>query len=130
LFAKYLKMNGLIGRKIGMTSIFNDTGKNIPCTVVEMGPNVVSQVKTENTDGYNAIQLAYGQRKASRMTSPLAGHLKRAGIDSAVRIAEFRDCTIEKSLGDKVIVDEVFNEGDFVNAIGISKGKDGRKNWW
>jgi len=116
-------MNGLIGKKIGMTSIFNETGKNIPCTVVELGPNVVSQVKTENSDGYNAVQLAYGERKASRVTSPLKGHLKRAGIDSALKIAEFRDCSLEKSLGDKVIVEDVFTEGDIVNAIGISKGK-------
>ena len=116
-------MNGLIGKKIGMTSIFNETGKNIPCTVVELGPNVVSQVKTEGSDGYNAVQLAYGERKTSRITSPLAGHLKRAGLDSVQKIAEFRDCSLEKSLGDKVIVEEVFAEGDIVNAIGISKGK-------
>lgn len=116
-------MNGLIGRKIGMTSIFNESGKNIPCTVVELGPNVVSQVKTEDSDGYNAIQLAFGERKAKRMTGALSGHLKNAGVDSAVKIVEFRDCKLEKSLGDKVIVDEVFAEGDVVNAIGISKGK-------
>lgn len=116
-------MNGLIGRKIGMTSIFNEAGKNIPCTVVELGPNVVSQVKTEDSDGYNAIQLAFGERKAKRMTGALSGHLKNAGVDSAVKIVEFRDCKLEKSLGDKVIVDEVFAEGDVVNAIGISKGK-------
>jgi len=116
-------MNGLIGKKIGMTSIFNETGKNIPCTVVELGPNVVSQVKTENSDGYNAVQLAYGERKASRVTSPLKGHLKRAGVESATKIAEFRNCDLDKALGDKVIVEDVFAEGDIVNAIGISKGK-------
>ena len=116
-------MNGLIGRKIGMTSIFNEAGKNIPCTVVELGPNVVSQVKTEDSDGYNALQLAYGERRAKRMTSALTGHLKNAGLESTVKIVEFRDCDLEKSLGDQVIVDEVFAEGDFVNAIGISKGK-------
>ena len=106
-----------------MTSIFNEAGKNIPCTVVELGPNVVSQVKTEDSDGYNALQLAYGDRRASRMTSALKGHLKNAGLESSTRIAEFRDCNLEKTLGDQVIVDEVFAEGDFVNAIGISKGK-------
>lgn len=116
-------MNGLIGKKIGMTSIFNETGKNIPCTVVELGPNVVSQVKTESADGYNAIQLAYGERKAKRMTGALKGHLSKAGVDSAVKIVEFRDCSIEKSLGDQVTAEEVFAEGDVVNAIGISKGK-------
>jgi len=74
-------MNGLIGRKIGMTSVFNAEGKNIPCTVVELGPNVVSQVKTEDSDGYNALQLAYGERKAKRMTAPLKGHLKNAVLN-------------------------------------------------
>jgi large subunit ribosomal protein L3 len=116
-------MNGLIGRKIGMTSIFNEDGKNIPCTVVELGPNVVSQVKTEESDGYNALQLAFGERKAKRMTGALQGHLKNAGLDSATKMVEFRNFGLEKDLGDKVIVDEVFNEGDVVNAIGISKGK-------
>ncbi len=116
-------MNGLIGRKIGMTSIFNEAGKNIPCTVVELGPNVVSQVKTEDSDGYNAVQLSFGERKAKRMTSALTGHLKNAGIDSTLRVAEFRNCNLEKNLGDKIIVDEVFNEGDKVSAIGVSKGK-------
>lgn len=106
-----------------MTSIFNEDGKNIPCTVVELGPNVVSQVKTEESDGYNALQLAFGERKAKRMTGALQGHLKNAGLDSATKMVEFRNFGLEKDLGDKVIVDEVFNEGDVVNAIGISKGK-------
>ena len=122
-FAKYFKMNGLIGRKIGMTSVFDDAGKNIPCTVVELGPNVVSQVKTEDSDGYNAVQLAFGQRKAKRITSALGGHLKNAGLESATKVVEFRNCNLEKNLGDQVIVDEVFSEGDIVNAIGFSKGK-------
>lgn len=116
-------MNGLIGRKIGMTSVFNAEGKNIPCTVVELGPNVVSQVKTEDSDGYNALQLAYGERKAKRMTAPLKGHLKNSGVESVQRIAEFRNCKLEKQIGDKVNVDEVFAEGDVVSAIGVSKGK-------
>jgi len=116
-------MNGLIGRKIGMTSVFNAEGKNIPCTVVELGPNVVSQVKTEGSDGYNALQLAFGERKAKRMTAPLKGHLKNAGVESVQRIAEFRNSNLEKQIGDRVNVDEVFAEGDVVNAIGVSKGK-------
>ncbi len=106
-----------------MTSVFNAEGKNIPCTVVELGPNVVSQVKTEDSDGYNALQLAYGERKAKRMTAPLKGHLKNAGVESVQRIAEFRNCKLEKQIGDKVNVDEVFAEGDVVSAIGVSKGK-------
>ena len=116
-------MNGLIGKKIGMTSIFTDEGKNIPCTVIEAGPNFVSQVKTSDSDGYNALQLSYGERKEKRMTSALGGHLKRASISSTKKVAEFRNCDLEKSLGDKIAVDEVFNEGDVVSAIGTSKGK-------
>ena len=116
-------MNGLIGKKIGMTSIFNEQGHNIPCTVIEAGPNFVSQVKTEETDGYNAMQLSFGERKEKRVPNALQGHFKRAGINNAKKLAEFRDFNLEKTLGDQISVDEVFEEGDFVNAIGISKGK-------
>ncbi len=105
-----------------MTSIYDDAGKNVPCTVIEATPNVVAQVKTEDTDGYNALQLVYGERKKSP-TNALGGHLKKAGVKSAMRIAEFRDCNLEKALGDKITVEEVFEEGDVVNAIGTSKGK-------
>jgi len=116
-------MNGLIGRKIGMTSIFTKEGKNIPCTVVEAGPNVVSQVKTIDSDGYNAMQLVLSVKKKRHVTSALGGHLKRAGVESANKIVEFRDCDLEKALGDKITVDDVFEEGDTVSAIGTSKGK-------
>lgn len=116
-------MNGLIGKKIGMTSIFNELGHNIPCTVIEAGPNFVSQVKTEETDGYNAMQLSFGERKEKRVTNALQGHFKKAGVNNARKLAEFRDFDLEKSLGDQISVDEVFEEGDMVNAIGISKGK-------
>lgn len=116
-------MNGLIGKKIGMTSIFNEEGKNIPCTVIEAGPNFVSQVKTQETDGYNAVQLAFGQRKEKRVTSALKGHYKNAKISPAKKLAEFRDFNLEKSIGDQIKVEEVFEEGDIVNASGISKGK-------
>jgi len=116
-------MNGLIGKKIGMTSIFNEDGKNIPCTVIEAGPNFVSQIKTEDSDGYSAFQLSYGERKEKRMTSALSGHLKRASISSTQKVAEFRNCSLEKGLGDKIQVEEVFVEGDVVSAIGTSKGK-------
>ncbi len=105
-----------------MTSIYNDDGRNIPCTVIEAVPNVVAQVKTEDTDGYNAIQLALSV-KNKKTNQALGGHLKRAGLDSANKIFEFRDCSLEKSLGDKVSVDDVFAEGDTVHAIGTSKGK-------
>ena len=116
-------MNGLIGKKIGMTSIFNEDGKNIPCTVIEAGPNFVSQVKTEETDGYNAVQLAFGERKEKRVSSALKGHYKNANINPAKRLAEFRDFDLEKSIGDQIKVEEVFEEGDIVNASGVSKGE-------
>lgn len=105
-----------------MTSIYDEAGKNVPCTVIEATPNTVAQVKTQDTDGYNAIQLAFGERKKTP-TNALGGHLKKAGVDSVLRIAEFRNCDLEKALGDKITVDEVFAEGDVVAAIGTSKGK-------
>ena len=116
-------MNGLIGKKIGMTSIFAEDGKNIPCTVIEVTPNSVSQVKTEETDGYNSVQLAFGERKEKRITKAFGGHLKRAGLKSAQKVVEFRNCSLEKSLGDTVTIEDVFEEGDVVNAFGTSKGK-------
>jgi len=117
-------MNGLIGKKIGMTSIFDEAGKNIPCTVIEVTPNVVSQVKTEDSnDGYNAIQLAYGERKEKRINKAFGGHLKRAGLSSAKKLVEFRNSNLEKGQGDKLEISDVFAEGDIVNAVGTSKGK-------
>ncbi len=116
-------MNGLIGKKIGMTSIFDETGKNIPCTVIEITPNVVSQVKTEESDGYTATQIAYGSRKEKRITKALGGHLKRAGLSSVQKVAEFRNSSLEKAQGDKIEMSDVFAEGDIVNAVGTSKGK-------
>lgn len=117
-------MNGIIGRKLGMTSVYDDTGKNVPVTIVLAGPCTVTQVKTAESDGYVATQLAFGQRKAKRMTKPLAGHLAKAGIESATEIVEFRDFdAVEKGLGETVTVDEVFAAGDRVSAVGTSKGK-------
>jgi len=116
-------MNGLIGKKIGMTSIFAEDGKNIPCTVVEVTTNVVSQVKSEESDGYDAIQIAYGDRKEKRITSALGGHLKRAGLKSAQKLVELRNSDLGKAQGDKLEIADVFAEGDIVSAIGTSKGK-------
>lgn len=116
-------MNGLIGKKVGMTSIFDDAGKNIPCTVIEVSPNVVSQIKTEESDGYNAVQLSFGERKKKRMTAALSGHLKKAGLGSTVKVAEFRNSDLGKGQGDKVQIEDVFAEGDIVHAVGTSKGK-------
>ena len=116
-------MNGLIGRKIGMTSIFNQFGENIACTVVEATPNVVTQIKSEDVDGYSAFQLAFGSAKAKNTSQPLQGHLDKAGTGPKRKIREFRDFNLDKSVGDEVRVEEVFNEGDTINAIGVSKGK-------
>ncbi len=106
-----------------MTSIFNQAGKNIPCTVIEITPNVVSQVKTEDSDGYSAIQLSYGERREKRMTNALVGHLKRAGLKSVKKTAEFRNSDMSADLGTTLNILDVFAEGDKVSAIGTSKGK-------
>ncbi len=116
-------MNGLIGKKIGMTSIFNEAGMNIPCTVIEIGKNVVSQVKTEETDGYSALQVAYGSRNEKNINKALGGHLKRSGLGSTQKVAEFRNCDLEKAQGDALTIADVFAEGDTVSAVGTSKGK-------
>ncbi|MEM6396412.1 MAG: 50S ribosomal protein L3 [Bacteroidota bacterium] len=116
-------MNGLIGKKVGMTSIYDDQGRNVACTVIEAGPCVVTQVKTEDSDQYNALQLAFGEAKAKNTTKAMQCHFKKAGADALRQVVEFRDATIEKALGETVTVEEVFEEGDIVNAIGTSKGK-------
>jgi large subunit ribosomal protein L3 len=117
-------MNGLVGKKIGMTSVFDNTGKNIACTVVEIGPCVVTQLKTEDTDGYDAVQVSYGERKEKNTPRSMLGHFKKAGTAPKSFVQEFRDFDVtEKGLGDLLKVDEVFEEGDMVNAIGTTKGK-------
>lgn len=116
-------MNGIIGKKVGMTSIYNKNGKMIAVTVVEAEPNVVTQVKTEETDNYNALQLGMGKAKAKNTTNPLKGHFKSANTEPLKKLVEFRNYAIDKNLGDTISIDEVFTEGDFVSAIGISKGK-------
>ena len=116
-------MNGIIGKKVGMTSIFNEDGRNISCTIVEATPNVVTQVKTEDTDGYYALQLSYGEAKAKNTANGLVGHYDKAGTTPKRKSIEFRDCTLEKNLGDSVSISDIFEEGDTVKAIGRSKGK-------
>jgi len=107
-----------------MTSVYDDTGKNIACTIVEAGPCTVTQVKTEETDGYVATQLAFGERNAKNISQSLSGHLSKAGIDSSTDIVEFRDFNVvEKALGETLKVDEVFAAGDTVAVVGTSKGK-------
>jgi len=120
-------MSGIIGKKIGMTSIFSADGRNVACTLIEAGPCVVTQVKNVETDGYNAVQLAYGERKEKNTPKPLIGHFKKAGTTPKQKVVEFRDFRVEfegqVDMGKTVISDQVFVEGDFVDAIGTSKGK-------
>lgn len=116
-------MNGLIGKKVGMTSIFDSTGKNIAVTVIESQPNIVTQVKTNEVDGYDAIQLGYGSKKPKNTTKPLIGHFDKAGTDPKEKLVEFRNFSLSKNLGDEVLITEIFNEGDKISAIGTSKGK-------
>ena len=117
-------MNGIIGKKIGMTSMFDARGRNVACTVVEAGPCVVTQVKTEETDGYSSLQLGFGDAKVKNTSQALQGHFDKAKTGPKREVVEFRDFNkIEKSLGDLIKVEEIFAEGDFVSAVGTSKGK-------
>lgn len=116
-------MKGLIGKKIGMTSIFDETGKNLACTVIELGPCVITQVKTVESDGYDSIQMGYGAKKEKHTTRPLQGHFAKAGTDPLQKLVEFKDFDLSKGVGEAVRVEDVFVQGDKVNAVGISKGK-------
>lgn len=117
-------MSGIIGKKIGMTSYYSkEDAKAIPCTLVETGPCVVTQVKTKETDGYNAIQIAYGAAKKKNTSLALQGHLKKAGVEAAYKILEFRNPEGQYKVGQVVKLEEVLAEGDFIDAVGNSKGK-------
>ena len=115
-------MSGLIGKKVGMTSIFDAEGKNIPCTVVQAGPCVVTQVKTDEKDGYTALQLAFDERKEKNTPSALKGHFSKANTTPKRKVVEFRHFEQSFNLGDTLNVD-LFAEGEFVDVIGTSKGK-------
>ena len=115
-------MPGLLGKKIGMTSVFSADGKNVPCTVVEVGPCVVTQVKTVEKDGYAALQLGFGEQKEKHLTQPEIGHFKAAGVQPKRYLAEFKGFEGEHAAGD-VITCELFSESDFVDVAGLSKGK-------
>ncbi len=115
-------MASIIGKKVGMTSIFDADGKNIPCTVVEAGPCVVTQVKTVEKDGYSAVQLAFGEKKEKNTSQPMLGHFKKANTSPKRRLLEFRDFEQEFQIGDVVKCD-LFQEGDFCDVVGTSKGK-------
>ncbi|MCL9770747.1 50S ribosomal protein L3 [Flavobacterium sp. HXWNR69] len=115
-------MSGLIGRKIGMTSIFDENGKNIPCTVIECGPCVVTQVRTKEVDGYEAIQLGFDDKTEKHTIKAELGHFKKAGTVAKKKVVEFKGFETEYKLGDIIAVD-LFAEGEFVDVVGVSKGK-------
>jgi large subunit ribosomal protein L3 len=115
-------MSGLIGRKIGMTSLFDENGKNIPCTVIEAGPCVVTQVRTEEVDGYSALQLGFDDKSAKSSNKALEGHFKKAGTTAKKKVVEFQGFEESYKLGDAISVSH-FEEGEFVDVSGVSKGK-------
>lgn len=115
-------MPGLLGRKIGMTSVFSAEGKNIPCTVIEAGPCVVTQVKTVENDGYDAIQLGFDDKKDKHTTNAEKGHFKKAGVSPKRHLAEFKGFGNEYKAGSEIKVD-LFNDTVYVDVIGTSKGK-------
>jgi large subunit ribosomal protein L3 len=115
-------MSGLIGKKIGMTSLFDDNGKNIPCTVLEAGPCLVTQVRTVEVDGYNAVQLGFDDKAEKQVSKAAEGHFKKANVTPKKKLVEFQNFEQELNLGDTVTVDH-FLEGDFVDISGTSKGK-------
>lgn len=114
-------MSGIIGKKVGMTSMFSEEGKNVPCTVIEAGPCYVSQIKTVEKDGYEATQLAYGEKSERQLNGAQKGHFKKAKIDAKAKLVEFGGFE-DVNLGDAIGVDH-FEEGDYVDVSGTSKGK-------
>ena len=117
-------MPGLIGKKIGMTSVFGADGKNIPCTVIEAGPCVVTQIRTVEKDGYAAVQLAYDEISEKHASKPLKGHFEKAGTTPRRKLVEFKaDFAQDLKLGDKLTLTDVFADTTFVDVVGTSKGK-------
>ena len=115
-------MPGLLGKKIGMMSVFSADGKNVPCTVIEAGPCAVTQVKTIEKDGYEAVQVGFQDQKESRVSAPLMGHFKKAGVAPKRHLAEFKGFETELNLGDVITVD-LFADAAYVSVTGTSKGK-------
>jgi len=116
-------MSGLIGKKIGMTSTYSAAGKNLPCTMLEVGPCVVTQVRTEEVDGYSAVQLGYGEKREKLVSKPLQGHFKKAGTTPKRKVVEFKGFDQELNSGDELKLEDVFVEGEYVSVTGTSKGK-------
>ena len=115
-------MSGIIGKKVGMTSVYNAEGKNIPCTVIQAGPCVVTQVKTVETDGYASVQLAYDEKKDKNTSKPMKGHFAKANTTAKKKLVEFKKFNDAKTIGE-VITAELFVEGDLIDVVGTSKGK-------
>ena len=115
-------MSGLLGKKIGMTSIYDENGKNIPCTVIQAGPCIVTAVRTVEKDGYSAIQLSFEEKKEKHFKKPEIGHFAKAGVKPMRYMAEFTRFEEQKEFGDVLTVD-VFQEGEYVDVVGITKGK-------
>ncbi|MXV39282.1 50S ribosomal protein L3 [Flavobacteriaceae bacterium Ap0902] len=116
-------MSGIIGKKIAMTSLFDEKGNNIPCTIIQAGPCVVTQVRTEESDGYSAVQLGFDDKKEKNVGQGMLGHFKKAGTTPKYKLVEFKGAFVDDlSLGQEVKVD-VFKEGEFVDVTGNSKGK-------
>jgi large subunit ribosomal protein L3 len=115
-------MPGIIGKKIGMTSVYSAEGANVPCTLIEAGPCVVTQVKTLEKDGYSAIQIAFGERREKSTPASLKGHFKKAGTTPKIKAIEFKDFEQDLNIGSELKAD-FFSEGEFVDVVGTSKGK-------
>ncbi|HEC42370.1 MAG TPA: 50S ribosomal protein L3 [Bacteroides sp.] len=115
-------MPGLVGKKVGMTSVFNDEGKNVPCTVIEVNPNVVTQIKTTENDGYNAIQLSYDEKKEKHTSKAMLGHFKKAKTTPKKKIIELKGFVKDWKPGDVITV-EYFNDDTWLDVSGVSKGK-------
>lgn len=116
-------MAGIIGKKIGMTSVYDENGKSVPCSVIEAGPCFITQVKTIENDGYSAVQIGFDEKKEKHTTSALKGHFKKAGVTPKRKLVEFEsDFNVELKAGEVINVD-IFTEGEFVDIIGTSKGK-------
>ena len=116
-------MPGLIGKKIGMTSIYDENGKNIPVTVIEVSPNYVTQVRTKEKDGYEALQLGFDDKKEKRTSKAMKGHFEKAGVTPKRKLVEFQGFEKQYQPGDMIRVEDVFVEGEFVDVTGTSKGK-------
>lgn len=114
-------MPGIIGRKVGMTSIYSAEGKSLPCTVIEAGPCVVTQVKTQDRDGYEAVQLGFGEKKEKNTPNAMKGHFKKASTTPKTKLVEFKGFD-NVTIGDKIDV-AIFTEGEFVDVVGTTKGK-------